>query len=133
MPIAYTDTLTGRILVEWPGFVSISPGPGPARPLKPEELAAILKLAPGTWRIVTAEEAAELQKPTPEERRAEIRARLEALSDELLPKGYTVINALCGDAEARAIVEAKREAHEAAAEPLRAELRALAGEGEGGE
>jgi hypothetical protein len=72
--------------------------------------------------------------PTPEQQRAarivKIMVRLNALSAEMLPKDYTVINALCGDAEARAIVEAKREAHEAAAEPLRAELRALEAEGE---
>ena len=65
--------------------------------------------------------------PTQEERRAEILARLDALSAELLPKDYTVINAFCGDAEAKAIIEAKREAHETAAAPLRAELAALAG------
>jgi len=68
-------------------------------------------------------------EPTPEQLRAArqvaIMARLDALA-ELLPKDYTLVNAFCGDEEARAIVEAKRAAHEAAAAPLRAELRALA-------
>jgi len=102
----------------------------------PEQAAAATKLAPGSWREITDEEAAELQKPSAEEltaaRRAEIMARLDALA-ELLPKDYTLVNAWCGDAEAQAIVEAKRAAHEAAAAPLRAKLRALAGEGEAGE
>jgi len=119
MPITYTDAQNGKTKV-----VDVGPG------FTPEQAAATMHLAPGTWRVITPEEAAELQKPSAEEltaaRRAEIMARLDALSAELLPKDYTIVNAWCGDAKARAIVEAKRAAHEAAAEPLRAELRALA-------
>ena len=117
MPITYTDAQNGKTEV-----VDVGPG------FTPVYIAATLKLAPGSWREITDEEAADLQKPSAEEltaaRRAEIMARLDALA-ELLPKDYTLVNAFCGDAEALAIVEAKRQAHEAAAGPLRAELRAL--------
>ena len=63
--------------------------------------------------------------PTLEEQQAAIKAQLDILSAELLPKDYTIVNALAGDAEALAIVHAKRAAHEEAAEPLRMQLHAL--------
>jgi len=75
-------------------------------------------------KLYFASQCPEPPAPGPEARRAEIMARLNALA-ELLPKQYTVVNAMCGDAEAQAIVAEKRAAHEAAAGPLRAELRGL--------
>jgi hypothetical protein len=75
--IAYTDTNTGKTLV-----ANLAPG------VTPEQAAAAMNLAPGSWRIVTPEEAAELQAPTPEERLAAlqhaltdaIQARLDAFA-----------------------------------------------------
>jgi hypothetical protein len=74
MPIKYTDA-TGKTLV-----AHIAPGVTPA------QAAQAMGLAAGTWQEITAEQAAVLQQPTPEElaaqRRAEILARLAVIDQE---------------------------------------------------
>ena len=65
MFILHTDPETGMVTVE-------SGAPG----LTAEEVAQAREFAPGSWREITEEEAAELQKPTLEHIRA---AALEAL------------------------------------------------------
>jgi len=70
MPIAYTQN--GKELV-----ANLAPG------VTPEQAAKAMNLTPGAWRVISDEEAADLQKPTPEEadvqRIAEIDARLGEL------------------------------------------------------
>ena len=114
MIIAYTSAQTGQITI-----AKVGPG------VTPERAAAAMNLAPGTWRVITPEEAAELQKPTAEEvaeaRRKEIKAALEALDDLYLPR-----RVLAGLALKDPYAEEQWAKHEAEAAPLRAELAGLA-------
>ena len=119
MYIAYASKNTDKTEV-----AHVAPG------VTPERAAAAMKLAPGSWRVISDEEAAELQKPTAEEvaeaRRAEIKAALAALDDKYLPRRVLAGLALGGDTYA----EEQWAKHEAEAAPLRDEFRALEGEEE---
>jgi len=80
MSIAYIDAHTGRERV-----INLVPGIAAA------QAAKAFGLAPGAWREITYAEAAELQKPTPEEIAAQeaaifknvMRAHLDAYAKEL--------------------------------------------------
>jgi hypothetical protein len=67
MFIAYTQD--NKTLV-----ANLAPG------VTPEQAAQAMNLAPGTWRVITAEEAVELQRPTPEEEQA---AMQQAFTDAI--------------------------------------------------
>ena len=69
MPIAYTQDNKEYV-------ANLAPG------VTPEQAAKAMKLAPGTWRVITQEEATALQKPTPEEELAAMAAtaRAEAIA-----------------------------------------------------
>ena len=89
-----------------------------------EAAARALGLAPGTWREITEEEAAELQKPTPEElaeqRKTEIRARLDALDLQSMRSVRALLKGTATDADTEKLAEL-----EAEAAGLRAELTGL--------
>ena len=70
MQIAYRNSTESGAVSEREYVANLAPG------VTPEQAAQAMNLAPGTWRVITQEEAAELQKPTREE---EIKAAISAL------------------------------------------------------
>ena len=113
MFISYADSETGQILV-----AVLAPGVGP------ESAARAMRLAPGAWREITAEEAALPLRPTEAEkieaRRAEVLAELAEIDRQSLRPLRAIVQGSAAEGEA-----AKLAGLEARAEKLRAELAGL--------
>jgi len=90
MPIAYIKD--GNTLVAWPGYVSTGIVPGPARLMTLEEVAMANNWPVSACREITDEEAAELQRPTPEEVAAAFRVAhpdYDLINDQWVKVRYT--------------------------------------------
>jgi len=89
-----------------------------------EKAAKLLGWPSGTWRVITPEEAAALQAPTPEElaarRIAEIRARLSEIDAQSIRPSRAINNGTATDDD-----RARLAGLESEAEALRAELQAI--------
>lgn len=118
MFIAYTDTQSGRTLV-----ANLASG------VNPEQAAAVMNLTPGTWRMVTPEEAAQLQAPTPEElagqRIAAIHSRFDELDRKSARPFRTALRALLEGEQANEKDIQRLLEIDAEAEALRTELAGL--------